>query len=49
MRHSNLFNGQTLPVGNSGEPIRSMRLPEGQQWFEINTVADYLNLVEAMA
>lgn len=46
LRHGNLFNGQTLPTGESS-PIIAMRIPPDEKLFEINTVADYLRLVEA--
>lgn len=46
LQHSNLFNGQTLPVGESGTPIHRIRLSEKDFFHEINTVADYLRLVK---
>lgn len=46
LHHGNLFNGQTLPVGGEGAPVRRMRLPEGELFHEINTVSDYMRFMD---
>lgn len=47
LEHSNLFCGQTLPLGPELDAITPRFLGPGCMHHEINTVADYLRLVHA--
>lgn len=45
--HANLFAGQLLPCSDDGAPIVSEALRAGESFFEVNTPADYMQLIEA--
>lgn len=47
MAHSNLFCGQTLPVTHKSPQITPIFMEPGCRYHEINTVADYLRLIQA--
>lgn len=48
LNHGNLFVGQVLPLADSHPPIHSYTIPDDEYFCEINTVTDYMQLVNAV-
>ena len=46
LKHGNLFVGQTLPIDDDYNPIYSVQFPIDEKLYEINTVLDYIRLIE---
>lgn len=46
LRHSNLFIGQTLPLEENMPPISVAHLPPDEYFYEVNTVFDYMALLD---
>ncbi|EHR68996.1 putative sugar nucleotidyltransferase [Burkholderiales bacterium JOSHI_001] len=46
VEHANLFAGQLLPCADEAAPVQAEALQRGENFFEVNTPADYLQLID---
>ncbi len=46
VEHANLFAGQLLPCADEADPVHAEPLLRGESFYEVNTPADYLQLMD---